>query len=468
MSFKKISKKILWLAVIFSFTISSGCGCKERTASLQKVNLEIWGLFDSSDVYNSIISNYRKIYPNISISYRKTTPINYRQELIEAMASDKGPDIFLIGNTWLPVFKDKVAPAPKDIFNEKILTEEFVDVVSYDFLDNGKVYGAPLSVDSLALFYNKDLFNAAGITEPPKSWEEFVDDVKLIKKEDPNKIFSPAGAAMGTARNINRAADILYLLMMQGGAEMVSADRERVSFNQNINKGSVYKYPGQEALEFYTKFAESKSPFYTWSASSILHNSIDAFGEGDVGMMFSYSWSIEDVTSKSPKLNLGIAPVPQLNPNFPVGYANYWGYVVAKNNPKNKVNNDLRIKEAWKFIRYLTTKPFLKDSGSKSGSGCVKELGESAKPDYNFDPAADYLKKTKKPAARKDIIKKQKNEPIIGVFAEGNLIARSWYQADPEKIDSYILEAIEKVNIGQLSPMEALNTAASRINQIMK
>jgi len=47
-----------------------------------------------------------------------------------------------------------------------------------DFLYQGQPYASPLSINTLALFYNRDLLNEAGIVLPPVTWEEFVNDSK--------------------------------------------------------------------------------------------------------------------------------------------------------------------------------------------------------------------------------------------------------------------------------------------------
>jgi multiple sugar transport system substrate-binding protein len=106
----------------------------------------------------------------------------------------------------------------------KELKDNFVDVVSYDvILEDGKVYGLPLSVDTLAMFYNKDLFNNAGISQTPQYWnKEFLQDVKKLTKQDPKKGIIQAGAALGGSTNINRFSDILSVLMMQNGSIMMT------------------------------------------------------------------------------------------------------------------------------------------------------------------------------------------------------------------------------------------------------
>ena len=86
----------------------------------------------------------------------------------------------------------------------------------------------------------------------------------------------------------------------------------------------------------------------------------------------------------------------------------------------------------------------------------------------NFDPAADYLEKVKKPAARKDLIEIQKTDLTLGVFAMQNLFAKSWYQVDPEAVENIFLDTIEQVNRGQATLSEAIGSAEAKVTQTMR
>ena len=86
----------------------SGCGFKSSAPEGYQVSLEIWGVFDDSDAYANAISAYRKINPYVKdIQYRKLSPETYKEDLINAFASGKGPDIFMIRNSWRAPFEDK-------------------------------------------------------------------------------------------------------------------------------------------------------------------------------------------------------------------------------------------------------------------------------------------------------------------------------------------------------------------------
>lgn len=473
---KKKTKIFTLVFALVGTLFLAGCG---TSSDPYKVNLEMWGLYDDSEVFTEIISQYKKINPHIGeIKYRKFTAETYRADLMEALASGQGPDIFLVHNDWVPSFKNKLEPAPKDVTNVQELNSNFPDVVANDFVDNGSIYGYPLSVDSLALYYNKDMLNAAGISRAPQTWDEVSEASRRMASISGEGNIQRAGVALGTAKNINRAADVLTMLMLQNGVEMTDKNKTGVTFDRGVidqNGNSVLA--GANALNYYTSFARltldgnKPNPAYTWNPR--MANSVEAFAEGRVGMMINYSWQMENIKNANPKLNYGVTMLPQINPAKPASYANYWGLAVSKNKIAQAQNvggqqqaavpNAVRTYEAWEFLRYLTV--------NNKGTVHLTNAVSKNTADFSigtFDPALEYLKKTKKPAARRDLIEAQKSDPNLAPFALGNLIAQSWYQMDPDQNEGILLEAIDSVNRGSSSVSEALNLAATRIKGIMQ
>lgn len=469
---RSIFKVGLSFLTIGSILLLSGC-IKSNSPSY-KVDLEIWGAVDDSQAFGKIIDEYKKINPYVgNITYRKMVYDDYKKDVVDALASGQGPDIFLINNNWLPYFKNKIEPAPSYLLNEAGVQASFVDTVDQDFVSEGSVYALPLSVDSLALYCNKDLFNAVGLTSYPTTWEEVKGVVKKLTKIDEVGIIKQSGLAMGTtSRNINRATDVLSLLMLQSGAKMTNEEKNAATFNDPVFKAGNSERVGEEALKFYTQFADSNSPeTYTWNPS--LHYSVDAFGEDTVAMMVNYSWQTSAVKLKNSKLNFTVVPIPQMPDQKPLTFASYTGFAVTKNkmlpksvNAQNQIPagsdyNKLRIHEAWQFIKFLT----MKNGGTVTLMNAVS--GTSKAFPMAIDPASDYLKATERPAARKDLIETQKNIPILGTFALGNLTATSWYQTDPESISAILDESIDAINKGSISPYKALELAAQRVTQLM-
>lgn len=455
-----MQKKLFLFTFVFLAALSlSGCVFKSKTPVTYKVDLEVWGVFDDSDAYTELFNEYKKINPYVrSITYRKLPVETYKEDLLDALASGKGPDIFMIRNSWAPSFQDKIVAAPEEMIGEKKFRDSFVDVAADDFIgEDKKVYGVPLSVDSLALYYNKDLFNAAGIAKPPATWEEVASASSQLSQIDSFGNLNQSGIALGTGKNINRSTDVLSALFFQKESG-ISSDRSQFRIT---DAGSI------EAFNFYTQFSRIDSGVYSWNPR--LHYSVDAFYEGTLGMMINYSWQYPALKQKNAKLNIGVAPMPQFSGTQPENYANYWGFAVAKNKTiedqgtaKSTLTPDqkkaLHTHESWQLLRFLAFPHPEKMMTLVNGlSGNSKDFPIA------FDPTEKYLEKTKKPAARRDLIEVQKNDPILAPFASGNLIAKNWKQKDPEAVETILAEMIESVNTGQQGNIDALRTAENRL-----
>ncbi len=430
-----MSKKIIAFSLLLIFILTAGFGCKTTNKATQEasknIELTFWQTFDDSDAFEEIIAKYQTIHPNIKIEYKKFRYEEYENELLNAWAEDRGPDIFAISNTWVKKYQTKITPMPAEItmayilkvdglenkttaelktvksLTLKDLKNNFADVVYSDVvLDDNKIYGLPLSVDTLALYYNRDLLNSAGIANAPAYWnKEFQQAVKKLTKQDPKIGLIQSGVALGTSKNINRSGDILSVLMMQNGAIMT--DGNQITF-QNVPPTMSNYNPGLEALRFYTDFANPNKEVYSWNND--LPNALEAFTSGSLAMFFGYSFNIEQIRAQAPKLNFGIAKLPQIEGNsLQINFANYWVETVSK---KSKYPN-----EAWDFIQFLT-----KEENAKI-----------------------YLSKTKKPTALKSLINTQKDDEDLGVFAEQILSAKSWYHgksiADAESAISEMIDA---------------------------
>src|SRR6056297_181379 len=106
--------KLIFIILIAVFLITTGLGCKTGVSEkdLDPVNLVYWRTDDDRGDFSTIINGFQKLHPNISITFKKVKKENYTQEILEAWAENKGPDIFSIPNTWLGKYKEKVSKIP--------------------------------------------------------------------------------------------------------------------------------------------------------------------------------------------------------------------------------------------------------------------------------------------------------------------------------------------------------------------
>lgn len=467
-------KRILVIITLLSVITFSGFGCKGKSMNYQ-ASLEVWGTFDTNNAFDGVFSEYATINPNVTgLAYKKMTIDTYKKDLIDALAAGNGPDVFMIQSSWLPDFQDKIVPVPSYMMTEQEFRNNFVDVVAEDMIVDGQIYGVPLSVDSLGLYYNKDIFNAAGITRPPQTWEEFDKVVKTLTKVDEFGNITQSAAALGTAYNkdgsvnVNRAPDILTLMMIQNGAEM-STRGGNVSFAEVGTSKSVSATPGENALRYYTDFSSATSPIYTWNKNQ--NYSIDEFYEGSTAMMINYSYHYDTIKAKNAKLNFAVAEVPQVSLGTigtQANVANYWVFVVAKNKKPQQsgdptavtITDGMRIHESWQLLKSISFP-------SASGVTLVNALGgEQLIYNTKADFTETYLAQTGKPAARRDLIEKQKTDVQLGSFAKGNLIAHSWWRHDADAVDGIMYDMIDRVNTGQMSVHDSLELGQQRIQQL--
>ena len=507
MPFKKI---IYFLIIIIGFAITSSSliifvlpnlekfnnsYSKPEVKGATKITLEFWGLWDNTDDWREIIERYEKEKHyfegrevEVEINYFKKTPATYERELKDAFEKNRAPDIFMVHQNWLPRYLKYLEPLPNDN-----ISQENYQLVSYEELVNdyparlvndviysqsfpyqerlgvnnetsnphpttsqrgtyeNQIYSLPLYSDSLALFYNKDIFARAEIDAPPATWKEFQETVKKLTRFDKKNNFIQTGAAIGGGENINRSSDLLALLMMQNGAAVINRNSEADINKEIIVKtlnGLEKREAGKMAIEFYTKFADPDSEFYTWNSEQ--ENSIDAFANGQTAMMFNYQYQAKNLLVKNPELNYGVAPMVQIENSTPINFSNYWLPVVKK--------APLLEKEIKKL-------PPL-EKGARGIS--------SAKIAWNFLSFASrpenvklYLDSTGKAAARNDLIAEQiKLNNSTSVFAAQAASAKNFYRPS-DKIDTVLEEMIDEINNDRNNWEKTVNNTVEKIEKIL-
>jgi len=402
-----------------------------RPAAPQRATLEFWGLYDDSAVWQPIFDQYRKQNPQFFFNYVEMNPDTYEKDLIEALASGKRPDIIMFHSSWLPKHGNKISPMPLEMMSLRQFQETFPDVAVTDFVTKNQVYALPVWTDALAMIYNKDLFNTAGIATPPKTWDDFIKVVQKLSSKDRFGNLTKSGVALGAAGNVNHAADILSLLMIQSGANMISDDGKDAGFDREVAVAGNSFFPGESALRFYTDFASPKTAAYSWNNNQ--QNSLDAFAAGQTAIIFEYSLDVPLIKQKAPNIQLGIAKMPQLaGAAKDIHYADFWAYSV----PLVSQNKDA----AWKFLTFLTTKDI-----NKYFSNAVS-----------------------RPGSRRDVIGEGQTDPNIGVFYESVLSATNWYRVDPLEIEKIFKEMIEAVILRGNTPAAAISDAASKVTFLMR
>ncbi len=460
-----IGASVILLIMLFVVGFAAGCFRTKEPGQItdtSPIELTYYKLYDDSDVIEPLIQEYMALFPNVKINYRKfTDPEEYYDLIINELAEGEGPDIFSVPNTWFLKNHKKVSPAPTSMLPPQIFEDTFV-AVAYDDLvranpetGQNQVYALPMTVDTLALYYNKDHFEDAipETGKPAITWEGIKEDVFKLTKEDKSfERFEVSGMAMGFADNISNAADILYLLMVQSTGDFYDENNQKAIFaeQQGVDSSGNPVNPGVDALSYYTGFANPSNKNYSWNSYLSDANSdskeITTFARGKVSMIIGYSYMYQQIVDEINELNarglstmdsesIRVATIPQMfDPSQSTekrdAYAHYFVETVARTSE----NKDW----AWDFAYFLTRRESLQH----------------------------YYDQTKKPTSRRDMIEEQSTDPIYGVFAEQIGFAESLPIFDEEVYDEAILKAINDV-LATKSASDAMKIAQEEINDIL-
>lgn len=427
---RKVFKFALILLLISSFSLG-GCslsGCApggQKQGPSEPLTLIWWGTGKDEDYFARIIEQFEDSYENISVEYQEKNPAGYELELIDALAANQGPDIAIIHSDWFYKHKDKLSPLSLEPDQVESFKDVYLPVVSNLVLEDNRLYGIPLDVETLGLYFNRDLFNEQKINRPPADWSQFNEYVRKLTKKADGKIIQ-AGAAIGTANNISTAEDILLSMMLQNGTEIVSSDKLSAIFHtstQSANNQPVYA--GRKALGYYTAFADPNKLIYSWNSRQ--KAAWQMFADGRVAMFFDYYSRASDIYNRNPELDFEFARIPQIK-----GARQDEQKVVGKYWFHSVTNNTQNYQWAWRFIQFLAR--HMADSS-------LKEEAERYRED------------------------REREEIFVGQA----LIAETVYKGrDPERFDQAFKDMIDNVAQNKQDISNAIDTAAARITNIYR
>ncbi len=412
-----MNKKIFLFPLLFLLLITTGLGCKglsdDQQASIKPVNIEYWTVFNDVSVLRTFAEQYKQLKPYVTINIRQVRYDEFDTLLVNSLADDVPPDIVSLHVRWLNKYAPRLSSMPGSVqvsnvsikgeyAKEVVVTNEvnamptpnivssaFVKTVGEDVIFSNNILGLPLSVDTLAVYYNKDLLDSAGIAVPPTTWAELLEAVRATTRFDANGNIIQSGIALGTGNNITNSPDIMALLLMQNNVPVTH--KGSVTFANGIeeNPGA---HPTREALRFYTDFARPTKEAYSWNASQ--GDALESFTAGRSAFYIGFAFDAERITSRAPQMSLGVLPMPQLNPGEPKNVANYWVESVVGKSANQNI--------AWDFVRFITTP----------------------------EKIAEYTEATGRLTPLRSQITDQAKDDILGPFVTGVLTAENWYRGN--------------------------------------
>lgn len=182
---------LMVLSLVFVFT---GCSLKVSSGNKTPIKIMYWGSVEEIAAVEKIVKKIEKKYPNIKIILEHVATANdtsrYTQKLLTEAAANSGPDIaFCEVNIFVNLF-DKNIFANLNPFiqsDASFNTDKYWPQILHRFTRNGNLYILPRDVAPFAVvYYNKNLFDEAGVAYPTDDWDmnEFLDKAKKLTKVD--------------------------------------------------------------------------------------------------------------------------------------------------------------------------------------------------------------------------------------------------------------------------------------------
>jgi multiple sugar transport system substrate-binding protein len=240
-------------------------------------------------------ADFHKLHPNITIQFQNVSADNASQKLTTQIAGGNPPDVAYIDASSTSDFASRDALVNLDnyISRSKIVKpDDYVDAFKTFVTYDNHLWGLPIDGESTGLFYRTDLFKAAGISGPPKTWDEFQSDVEKLtdpaKKQYGYEVFAP------------EAAYYWYPWLYQAGGDLLSDDGKDVVFDSP---------EAQKAADFYVNLAKYSPKDYLNSNS---YDGRVAFAQGQVAMYMAGSWLAGTLHSEDPQIDdkWSTAPLP--------------------------------------------------------------------------------------------------------------------------------------------------------------
>jgi len=328
-------KKVIFLILLTGIILLSGiwftlCGGAEQ------VTINWWHIQTETEhrnLWQSLAEQYMAKNPNVKIEITVMENENFKAKLTTVMQSGEVPDLFQSwgGGTMnqqveAGLLKDITSYLDKDGWRETF-SEGALGVYAY----KGRNYGVPRDMGMVGFWYNKDLFAKAGISNPPATWNEFLEVIKKLKAAGITPI------ALGEGDKWPGAFYWEYLAVRIGGEEaFIKAASREGSFTD-----PAFVAAGEKLLELV-----ATEPFQLGFLGATWADEATLMGNGEAGMDLMGQWAPgsfreNSIDGKGLGDKAGWFKFPMVeggagHPNDALGGGN--GFVVGKNAPEETVD----------------------------------------------------------------------------------------------------------------------------------
>jgi multiple sugar transport system substrate-binding protein len=302
------------------------------------VEIEYWQyVFDTRvQAMDQLIETFEAANPDITVKHTTFPYADYQTRVVAAKAGGQSPDVMQLFYGWLDKFiaGGLLQPLSPETFPHDEIEAEFFPIVSAMKRGND-YYGLPTAVRSLALFYNKKLFEEAGLDpdKPPRTVEEYVAAAEATTKRDSGGNITSAGTTLDMAGQDHQWWR--EVLIRQNGGEPYNEDYSKVTYNSDA---------GIAALKFYTDLQLEKKV----GQAGFMDEGQAAFRAGLAAMTIDGTFRLGSFRTIE-GFEWGVTELPASADGVRSNYASYFANAIAADVEGEK------LAAAEKFLAYISS-----------------------------------------------------------------------------------------------------------------
>lgn len=404
------------MAVVATVVFSTAPAHKDPSIAGAVGNVSIWGTFPSTKEVEEMVKSFNDTYKGtFSVSYEFHDPATFDNEIVEALASGRGPDVLLLPDDLILRHSDKIELIPYAAFPPGEFQKDFVQAAEI-YMRDGGLLALPFAIDPMVMYWNRDLFNNASLTAPPRFWDELLTMTPLLTKRDP-KTFGIVQSAVpfGEYENVLHAKDILAMLFLQVGNPLVAINNGKLASTITSSDGNRI-VPSQDvvsALRFFMDFSNPQKPNYTWGRAR--QNSLDEFINGNLAIDFDYASAYKRIAMKNPHLNFAVAPMPlPRDTSVEITFTKVYGLSVMK--------SSLNKQTAQIAVRHLLI---------------------DLTPEKNFAAAFNL------PPVIRSYLAQRPTDAALAMFYDAAIRGKTWLDPKPELSNKAFQTMVESISSGR-------------------
>lgn len=386
--------------------------------------VNVWGTLPQN-VFSQLIPTITEKQKNIGLVYTEVPAESLKNSLTEAIANDTAPDMLLADTATLYSVRNLLEKIPYTSYPENGFRQTFASV-THILLEPDGIFGIPVGIDPVVLYYNREILANAGYALPPQTWDQAFEMAPYIINVEKGQLIRQAILPFGQYKNVSNALASISSLLVQARVPIVYLDPTLNTKMVDLKNSSLgIADAGQNAIQFFVQFSDPKSQFYTWNRSML--DSVKEFTQGRLALMPNYASIAQDLRNRNPNLNFAIAPIPQLSQDYQATYANIYAASILKKAPNLPAS-------------YVV-------------------LFEMVGQDFQKGFAQSFLIAP----AQNELLMQPPETTYLPTVYKSALIARTWYNDNTTLVNSVFSQMVDSIISGRQSLNEAISEAESAL-----